>query len=515
MILTGFILVASAMMTFGTSHQVHDADSLLPAVMSIKKLTWYYWSQNRFGNLLPFLASPVRGIKANFYLQVYLRHVCGFLSVSMVLALAGDRARHYEQFFVAVLTMLFAADRFTGAFFNPAVSQPVSCAVFVLGLWLAERSGGNAIARLGVWAAVTAVFWVAFFVNLSLVALVLPLGFGCWLLGLPSPLGNRASCAAMVLAFALAWLHARRFVPVTPTGLSPHWDALNVAAGAVASEIDLTALAMVLVGAGIIAAILRRCGPATEMGRQGDVAIPVQQLALSAAVVFTAVVYADTDWVQLNLNGSRYFNVIQLFAVVLPACWSWNMLCSAARLGPSLFGTVRPATVRAWMPGWRFALPAAALVAVALDAGPPGKLTFVTEARPDPLAVNADVSAILSHVPPGLPMIAVGKYWTAVPLVFARLARKGGSASYAAVIHWEPMRPDISGLLQSGRPFTLVCLSPNAPDCLPRALAWSGTLPGPRTTLIHGPAPLGDGGVYTIFSAGNGQPAAGYVPLSR
>ena len=114
--------------------------------------------------------------------------------------------------------------------------------------------------------------------------------------------------------------------------------------------------------------------------------------------------------------------------------------------------------------------------------------------------VNADVPAILGHVPPGRPMLTAGKYWTAIPLVFTRLRRKGGRDSYAAVFHWEPMIPEIAALLQSGKPFTLVCLPPFSPNCLGWVSSWSGVRSGARLALQYGPAPMGDGGAYTVYS---------------
>src|ERR1019366_9076373 len=55
MVICGYVIVPSWVLMFGEYTHVHDADSVLPAIMSVEKLTWYYWGQDRFRNLLPFL----------------------------------------------------------------------------------------------------------------------------------------------------------------------------------------------------------------------------------------------------------------------------------------------------------------------------------------------------------------------------------------------------------------------------------------------------------------------------
>jgi hypothetical protein len=34
--------------------------------MSVTKVTWYYWGQNRYGNFLPLVASWISDIDANY-----------------------------------------------------------------------------------------------------------------------------------------------------------------------------------------------------------------------------------------------------------------------------------------------------------------------------------------------------------------------------------------------------------------------------------------------------------------
>ena len=50
-----------------------QADNLLPAFFSTDHLTWFYWTQSRFGNIDPLLAFPIQNIRWNLIIQVLLR----------------------------------------------------------------------------------------------------------------------------------------------------------------------------------------------------------------------------------------------------------------------------------------------------------------------------------------------------------------------------------------------------------------------------------------------------------
>ena len=50
-----------------------QADNLLPAFFSTDHLTWFYWTQARFGNVLPVIAFPIQDIRWNLIVQVLLR----------------------------------------------------------------------------------------------------------------------------------------------------------------------------------------------------------------------------------------------------------------------------------------------------------------------------------------------------------------------------------------------------------------------------------------------------------
>jgi len=56
-----------------SSIKMQQSDNLLPSFFSTDHLTWFYWSQSRFGNIEPLIAFPIQNIHANLVFQVLLR----------------------------------------------------------------------------------------------------------------------------------------------------------------------------------------------------------------------------------------------------------------------------------------------------------------------------------------------------------------------------------------------------------------------------------------------------------
>jgi hypothetical protein len=493
-VIGGFIAIASLMLTFGRNSHIHDGDSLLPAIMSVQKLTWYYWDQDRFGNLLPFLASPLRPISLNFHVQVILRNVCAFLSLLFVLGLAGHRDHLYQRFFLAVLVTMLAAEPFVGSFFGQGLSQPISCAVFAVGLWWMQPDLRRWWLVLPQWLAAIGLFWLGFFVNLSMIAIMVPCA---WILlslgaGKAGPLGRLPGFTALGIAAAAAWYHARLFEPHTPTDMIPGMDRLNAAAVQMLSQIDLTVIALVLLGAATLAAWL--CRRRSLMTAPPVLVLPLGDLAVLATMLLSTVLFANLAWVQWNENMPRYYSVTELCLLVLTASWSITWV---------LAGSSPPGHV-ARRPGsfGNLLLPIAALLAVYNHAGWPAPLQFYAEPRDNPFAFGWDIPNILAHVPPAKPMIAVGKFWDAVPLVYARLDAQGMPETYATANHWEPMRPEIADLVRSGRPFTLVCLLTAPADCTAQVLSWSGVDRVLPDADILAQDTLQSGGTYAVLAVG-------------
>lgn len=336
-------------------------------------------------------------------------------------------------------------------------------------------------------------FWVAFFVNLSLVVFVVPLAFMQWWAGAGpvGPFRRLPTCAAVAIAAAGAWGHARLFTPHTPDGFNPYWSSLSMAVQAMLTEINLVVLIALFVSAMTAAVISRTHQPGPE--RSSALVIPLNHVVVVAMLVVTATIYANASWVQISNNASRYDNTTELFALVLPATWAVTLVRASSsanflqRRGP-------------WL-AWRMALPALALAAIISQTGLPVRLAFLSDTPGRAWAINQDLPGMVAQLPADLPMVAVGDYWRTVPLVYARLKQQGMPETYAIGNRREVMRATIRDLLQSGRPFTLVCMPVEVIECsITRVQQWSGADIRPVDIAPRASGALDSGGTYAVLS---------------
>jgi hypothetical protein len=212
--------------------------------------------------------------------------------------------------------------------------------------------------------------------------------------------------------------------------------------------------------------------------------------------VVCTTVYANTAWVRMNNNATRYYTVTELFALVLPASWAVTLLLAGGV--PTIFASARlKLAVRA-------TLPIVALVFVGLAAGRPGPLIFVGPPIDDPLAINQDLPRILAEMPPDRPSIAVGDYFRTVPLVYTRLADQRTRETYAATDHWGPMRRTMQGLICSGRTFSLVCMGLPESDCVRTLRDWAGLDTVELSPTVRAEGALRSGGAFEVLDAEGG-----------
>src|SRR5689334_5783673 len=70
-------VVCAALFTFSAYYcSVHETDTILPTLISRQNLTLYFWGQNRYGNLIPFLAQWITDLQANLTFQIFVRVLC-------------------------------------------------------------------------------------------------------------------------------------------------------------------------------------------------------------------------------------------------------------------------------------------------------------------------------------------------------------------------------------------------------------------------------------------------------
>ena len=107
------IVALSIFMTWSVNSCLgHDADSLLLAIMSIQDVTPYYWGQNRFGNVIPFLTSFIDDIDVNFKLQVFIRALTASTIPLVLIVLMDVKKQIFLKYLLSIALLFFVFDKY-------------------------------------------------------------------------------------------------------------------------------------------------------------------------------------------------------------------------------------------------------------------------------------------------------------------------------------------------------------------------------------------------------------------
>src|SRR5258706_10862335 len=79
-------------MGLGTLHQFQHADSLLTVLVSTQRWTPFFWGQDRFGMLVPFVVMPIRHPLANLLAQGWLMTAAALLAPFVMARFLTGRA---------------------------------------------------------------------------------------------------------------------------------------------------------------------------------------------------------------------------------------------------------------------------------------------------------------------------------------------------------------------------------------------------------------------------------------
>lgn len=79
-----WLLIISAMTAIKYSPEYLNADILLNSIMSLQKITLYYWGQNRLLNILPLLAYPIANPSYNLILIIFVTSATLFALVLLI-----------------------------------------------------------------------------------------------------------------------------------------------------------------------------------------------------------------------------------------------------------------------------------------------------------------------------------------------------------------------------------------------------------------------------------------------
>jgi hypothetical protein len=82
----------AAWMGLGTLHQFQHADSLLTVLISTQRWTPFFWGQDRFGMLVPLVATPIRHPLANLLAQGWMMTAAALLAPFVMARFLAGRA---------------------------------------------------------------------------------------------------------------------------------------------------------------------------------------------------------------------------------------------------------------------------------------------------------------------------------------------------------------------------------------------------------------------------------------
>jgi hypothetical protein len=153
-----------------------DADGILPAIMSLQKLSVYFWAQDRFGNLLPLLTAWIRNPFDNLHAQIFLRLMAGLAAPLFFCSLVFRRPTDVWRATLLsdCLLLIVGGAAVMHETFVEALPYGTSLTCAGLAAMALRAPSGRFGARLLTLAAAVGLL-VAYIVNYGLVVVALPL----------------------------------------------------------------------------------------------------------------------------------------------------------------------------------------------------------------------------------------------------------------------------------------------------------------------------------------------------
>jgi hypothetical protein len=274
-----------------------DADGLLTALISTRRLTWYFWEQDRFLNLIPALAKAFDDPATNLHVQVFLRAWMTYLSPLAILVFFTQSTRTLVLGVAVTNAILIAGMSFYGWFNLYVQHNPfgTSLVLFAVAYLVASRPSPVR------WSAAAALCWFAYATNLALLVFTGPF----LLLLLIFRQASRARLfwfgVANGAAILAAVAHSTRIkVARTKFGIEPSVEAFAQAMHVLGEQLNAPAVLLVIAVCLFCIATLRLpAGDKRALLR--DLSAPVASAALAV------VLLSMTVWVRMNDFNVRYY----------------------------------------------------------------------------------------------------------------------------------------------------------------------------------------------------------------
>lgn len=376
-----------------------NGDGLLATVMSLQKITLYYWAEDRFANLLPALTMWIQNPVDNVYAQVTLRLVLGLIAPLFFCSLIFRRAADSWRATLTTDLLLLLGLQPALAYEMYLAENPYCTALACAGLsTLALRSAWHDATnwRWAFYMAGLACLLAAYLTDFGLVPIAMPL---ITLLAiLMRSLFLYRLLVLHVLAAAFSFLLAKVAVPGFSSTLAvvPSWQ----------NELRYLDVVWMNMGWPFAAALIAPIAIFVASARWYRPRYCRMMGLVFGAMLGTAILYfilvASSKWLVMNLFAVRYFIPGYLLAMSIAGIALWHR-----RIWP----TTAPAAN-----SMAFLVMAAALFLggmARLQTWHPGIEGVISDGKaPEAEAVAA------SYVARGLDAIA-GDYWDVWPSVVA------------------------------------------------------------------------------------------------
>ena len=360
----------------GRLHTFQGADSFIPILVSLQRWTPFFWGQDRFGMLVPLIATPLENPLTNLLVQSWLMLAAALLAPFLMARwLAGPESGWLVAGTLTnALVLLFARPE---AQFDWLVVQPYALSITLgtAGLLAAERTS------IASTAAALVLMLLAHWVNLGVAAVLIPLVLLRGRLVLRSMLIAAAGAAGGSALVPLA--SARTTTELIPASGWPNawWQLLGKVLTPFLSPTVVVLIAIAAAAGGIFL---------WTRAERRDAARPALIAVLGAAAYWLFI--GTSRWVQMNQYFPRY---------VYPSL----LLCSvAAAIVASALARDRSKPVTALL---------IAIVAIATGAG---------YGRPSLSGVRSTLDERFGQMTPDLvtsgARVIGGNYWTVWPAVF-------------------------------------------------------------------------------------------------
>jgi hypothetical protein len=300
-----------------------DADGLLLSIISIQKLTVFYWAQDRVGNLTPLLTAWIQNPLCNVYAQLFLRLLAGLLAPAFYCGLIFRRPADVWRATLVTdgLLLIVGSTTIMRDIFSQA--NPYGTSLALAGLaTLALRASPGRFGRTGCLLIGTIGVTAAYVVNFGLVIVAPPL-IALFAVLIPSVNIVRLLGIHLLGALFGYLLTAIAADSHTPMGLTPSFDSVIQFAKSVWGVTNWPFVAITLLPPAALLLLLRLMRPPRLRTLRLFLALLTAMLGVAALYFFLV---AWSDWVALNLFFPRYFVPAYLLLISVAGVSLWRIV---------------------------------------------------------------------------------------------------------------------------------------------------------------------------------------------